>query len=134
MLVLDMSMAAAWLLPEPHSAAAEGIVRSMPPHSPVPSLFWHEARSVLLSAERRGKIVPGEALAGLARLRRLQLEDAGSGHDGHVIALAAAHGLSGYNAAYLALAQSRSIPLATLDKDLAESARKEGVKLVGPLA
>ena len=69
----------------------------------------------------------------MGRLRRLPLEDAGSGSDGAVLALAMAHGLTAYDAAYLALAQERDLPLATLDQKLAAAARREDVALLGPL-
>ncbi|MER8509649.1 type II toxin-antitoxin system VapC family toxin [Mesorhizobium sp. M0228] len=133
-LVLDASIAAAWLLPEEHSAVAETLVAGLTGRSPVPSLFWHEARSVVLMAERRSRIAAGEAATAMARLRRLPLEDAGGGSDGAVLALAAAHGLSAYDAAYLALAIETELPLATLDRKLAVAARGKGVHIFGPLA
>ena len=88
--VLDASIAAAWLLPEEGSDAAEALIAGLSGREPVPSLFWHEARNVLMVAERRGRIVAGEAAAAMGRLRRLPLEDAGAGSDGAVLALAAA--------------------------------------------
>ena len=89
----------------------------------MPSLFWHEARNILIIAERRGRIAAGEAAASMGRLRRLPLEDAGAGPDGAVLALAMAHGLTAYDAAYLVLARERGLPLATLDQKLAGAAR-----------
>lgn len=80
--VLDVSIAAAWLLLEEDSDAAEALVAGLSGRSPVPSLFWHEARNILAMAERRGRIVAGEAAAAMGRLRRLPLEDAGAGSDG----------------------------------------------------
>lgn len=134
MIVLDASVAAAWLLPEEDSQAAERLIEALSQRSPVPSLFWHELRNILLMAERRGRIGRGEAAAAMGRLRRLPLEDAGAGSDGAILALAAARGLTAYDAAYLALAQERGLPLATLDQSLARAARHEGVHLLGPLA
>lgn len=131
--VLDVSIAAAWLLLEEDSDAAEALVAGLSGRSPVPSLFWHEARNILAMAERRGRIVAGEAAAAMGRLRRLPLEDAGAGSDGAVLALAMAHGLTAYDAVYLALARERELPLATLDQKLAQAARLEGVALLGPL-
>ncbi|MER9470827.1 type II toxin-antitoxin system VapC family toxin [Mesorhizobium sp. M0482] len=133
-LVLDASFAAAWLLPVQHSEAAETTIAGLRGQSPVPSLFWHEARSIVLTAERRGRIVPGESIAAMARLRRLPLEDAGAGRDGAIIELAIAHGLSAYDAAYLALAIETALPLATLDRKLAVAARGQGIRILGPLA
>lgn len=58
----------------------------------------------------------------------------GSRGDSYVLLLSANHGLNAYNAAYLALALNRSLPLATLDRKLAAAARKEGVTVLGPFA
>ncbi|WP_352862828.1 hypothetical protein [Mesorhizobium sp. M1329] len=85
-------------------------------------------------AERRGRITAGEAATTMARLRRLPLEYAGSGSDGAVLTLAGSHGLSAYDAAYLALAIETELPLATLDRKLALAARHQGVRILGPLA
>jgi len=102
--VLDASTAAAWLLPEEHSETAEQLIASISGQCPVPGLFWHEARSILVTAERRQRIAAGQALTAMTRLRRLPLEDAGAGQDGSVIELATVQGLSAYDAAYLELA------------------------------
>ena len=131
--VVDASIAAAWLLPEEDSDAAEAVIMALSDRAPVPSLFWHEARNIFVMAQRRGRIVAGEPVAAMGRLRRLPLEDAGAGSDSAVLALAIAHGLTPYDAAYLALAQERGLPLATLDQKLAQAARREGVGLLGPL-
>ena len=131
--VVDASIAAAWLLPEKDSDAAEAVIATLSGRPPVPSLFWHETRNVLVMAERRGRIAAGEPAAAMGTLRRLPLEDAGTGSDGIVLALAMAHGLTAYHAAYLALAQERGLPLATLDQKLAGAAKRAGVPLVGPL-
>jgi predicted nucleic acid-binding protein len=131
--VVDASIAAAWLLPEEDSEAAEAVIMALSGRPPVPSLFWHEARNILVTAQRRGRILAGEPAAAMGRLRRLPLEDAGGGSDGAVLALAISHGLAAYDAAYLALAQERGLPLATLDQQLAQAARREGVRLLGPL-
>jgi predicted nucleic acid-binding protein len=48
--------------------------------------------------------------------------------------LASRYGVSGYDASHLALALAERLPLATLDKRLAEAARTEKAPLIGPLA
>ncbi len=88
----------------------------------------------MLTAERRERIVAGEAAAAMARLRRLPPEDTGSGSDGAILAIAVTHGFSAYDAVYLTLAQERGLPLATLDRKLAGAARAKGVRVLGPLA
>ena len=132
--VIDASLAAAWLLPEEYSDAAETVIASISEPCPVPSLFWFEIRNILVMSERRGRIAPGGALLGMERVRRLPVEDAGIGGDGSILLLAAKHALSAYDAVYLALAINRTVPLASLDRRLASSARKEGVTVLGPYA
>ncbi|MGE7370465.1 type II toxin-antitoxin system VapC family toxin [Neorhizobium sp. NPDC001467] len=132
--VIDASMAAAWLLPEEFSDAAEAVMATVNAPCPVPSLFFFEIRNIHAMSERRGRIAAGSALVNMERVRRLPLEDAGIGADSYVLLLSANHSLSAYDAAYLALALSRSIPLATLDRKLAAAARKDGVAVLGPLA
>lgn len=132
--VIDASMAAAWLLPEQHSDAVEGLIAQVTGELPVPSLFWHETRNVLLMAERRGRIAEGEAGVAMMRLRRLPLTDAGPGQDKKVLALAAEEHLTAYDVAYLELALDSQLPLATLDRKLANAARNRNVAVVGPLS
>lgn len=132
--VIDASLAVAWLLPEEYSEVAETIIASTTTPCPVPSLFFFEIRNILAMAERWGRISTGGALIGMERVRRLPLDDAGIGGDSSVLLLAANHVLSAYDAAYLALAINRSVPLATLDRKLAAAARKEGVSVLGPFA
>jgi predicted nucleic acid-binding protein len=68
------------------------------------------------------------------QLRHLPLDDAGAGPDGGVLSLAIAYRLSAYDAAYLWLSISHSMPLATLDRLLAAAACAEHVEILGPLA
>lgn len=134
-LVIDASIAASWMLPDEQSEATDAVMELLTAtRAGVPSLFWHEARSLFLTAERRGRFSPGAAPAAMLRLRRLPLEDRGSGSDQAVLALAAAHGLTAYDAAYLVLAVSERATLATLDRKLAAAARRENIPLLGPLA
>jgi len=114
--VLDASMAAAWLLPEEYSDAAEGVISSIRAPCPIPSLFWFEIRNILAMSERRGRIGNGGALVGMERIRRLPLDDAGIVGDGSILLLAASHALSAYGATYLALAGNRGVAMATLDR------------------
>ncbi len=134
--VVDVSTAAAWILPDESSPAADRLLASVNgtrARALAPSLFWHEARSIVTMAERRGRIGQGEAFAYLAGLRALPIDTCGDGPDGAILTLAMTHGLSSYDATYLALALSERLPLATLDKKLAAAARAEQVALLGPL-
>ena len=132
--VVDASMAAAWFLPDERNDAADRLMSNLTADpGRAPSLFWFETRNLFLMAERRGRLKPGEAVLSMAQLRLFPIADEGSGNDRLILALAERHGLSGYDASYLALAAVEKLPLATLDKRLAAAARAENVPVLGPL-
>ena len=133
--VVDASMAASWLLPDERSDETDDVLNDIQAGELlVPSIFWHEIRSILLMAERRGRTRPDQTSSLLARLDLLDLEDAGHGQDGRVLALARTHQLSAYDAVYLDLATSLHASIATLDKRLAAAAQRAGTPVLGPLA
>ncbi|MFZ3181689.1 MAG: type II toxin-antitoxin system VapC family toxin [Methylocystis silviterrae] len=131
-LVIDASLAAAWFLPdEQNDPADEVMARLAKTPGRAPSLFWFETRNLFIMAERRGRLKPGEAALSMAQLRLFPIVDEGTGNDRQVIALAERHGLSGYDASYLALAVAKKLSLATLDKKLAAAARAEKLAVLG---
>ena len=134
-LVIDASLAAQWFLPDERNEPANSVLRELASRSGcTPSHFWAEMRNVLLVAERRGRLGPGEATALLRALRDLPIDDAGSGPDGPVLELARRHGLSATDAAYLAVALDLRASLGTSDRRLAAAARAEGVLVLGAMA
>jgi predicted nucleic acid-binding protein len=129
--VLDASVAAVWFLPDEASEAADrllGEVLTNP--AVVPSLFRHELRNLLLLAERRDRVSPFEIDEALM-LATLPIVERGPGADHDILHLARKHGLTAYDAAYLALALAEGLPLATLDKKLIAAARVESIPLIG---
>ena len=129
-LVVDASVAAAWILPDEHSEGAEALKIDIAERSMlVPTLWWAETRNLLLMAERRGRI--GEALTAkaLIQLTRLPIVFDGEPEEGALLSLARAHQLSVYDALYLELARRKGTALATLDKRLAAACRAERVEL-----
>jgi len=96
----------------------------------VPSHFWLEVLNVLMRRHRRP---PETVIESLVVLDRLDLRTLESDRPLLLLALdaAARHGLSAYDALYLALAQSTDAGLATLDQRLAAAARATGL-LVEP--
>jgi predicted nucleic acid-binding protein len=131
-LVVDASLAAAWFLPDEQNDAADRVMAGLDKNpGRAPSLFWFETRNLFVMAERRGRLKAGEAALSMAQLRLFPIVDEGTGNDRQVIALAERHGLSGYDASYLALAVAEKLPLATLDKRLAAAARAEKLRVLG---
>ena len=126
--VLDVSFAMASILPDEDSAVVDQAMgRLAKERALTTDLFWHELRNALLVAERKKRLEPAGADTELAAFRALPIDAVPSGADGHVLALARAHGLTAYDAAYLHLALSRGLPLATLDDALAQAAGDAGV-------
>ena len=134
-LVVDASFAAAWFLPDEQNEAVDRVMAELAQNPGLaPSLFWFETRHLFLVAERRGRLRAGEAALSMTQLRLFPISDAGTGADRLIFALASRHGVSGYDASYLALAGAEKLPLATLDRKLAAAAAAESVAVLGPLA
>jgi len=132
--VVDASLAAAWFLPDEDSAAATILARRIEEKpGAAPDLFYHEMRNLLFLAFRRGRLSEDALFFQIGRLERLPLRDCGGGDAVQIARFALKHGLTAYDAAYLALALVERLPLATLDKKLAAAARAESVSVLGPL-
>jgi predicted nucleic acid-binding protein len=80
--------------------------------------------------ERRGRLTETQTAAFLHFLSDLLVVVDHQPDERSVLALARAHRLSVYDAAYLELAQREKMPLATLDAALVRAARAEKVALV----
>lgn len=132
--ILDASVALAWCFEDESTPASYALLESLTAQKAlVPPLWRWEIGNALLSAERRGRLDAGAADLFLRLLEQLPIQvDAQATHAacGGTRELAHAHGLSGYDAAYLELAQRSGLPLATRDEDLAAAARAAGLRLL----
>lgn len=97
----------------------------------VPAIWWYEIRNVLVVNERRGRIEADQSDEFLQLLGRLPILVALDDDGTDVVGFARTFALSVYDAAYLALAKRRRVPLVTLDRKLADKARDAGVELFG---
>jgi predicted nucleic acid-binding protein len=98
-----------------------------------PSLWSFEVASVLIAAERRGRIGVAAQAEFLERLRLLPItieHRPATWLAQRILSLARSYHLSAYDAAYLELAIREGLPLATLDEDLRRAASGAGVPLV----
>ena len=101
--------------------AANGLVRVV-----VPELLWAEVTNVLLRRERSGSIAPEEVRALIDVLQSLPITTFGHGPLVHrALDLARVHGLTTYDALFLALAGRASAHLLTADAKLARAALAE---------
>lgn len=128
--VVDASVCAAWFLPDEATAATEAALQATAGRDVwVPALWLLEMGNLLLSAHRRKRIT-GEKrheLAIAAGALRLKV-DREPVAMGDLDDIAAAYGLSAYDAAYLELALRRDLPLATQDKALLSAMVLAGVR------
>lgn len=98
----------------------------------VPALWWYELSNVFTMAHRRRRLSESESVRLVDLYGSLPIQtDTHLNSDAvwRFQALAKEHSLSAYDAAYLELAQRKGIGLATLDKHLANAARKAGVQV-----
>lgn len=130
--VLDCSVTIAMCLKDERSAYVERIEDALRDATAVvPALWPYEVANVLVMAERRRRISPAERDELLAILGSLGIviEATPTVLPRALIALAQRHKLTAYDAAYLELALSAGLPLATTDSDLARAAKAARVPL-----
>jgi predicted nucleic acid-binding protein len=98
----------------------------------VPILWFYEVGNGLLMALRRHRISFDQVEAFVTRLKALPIDTAQqtSAEILELPAFARNHGLTNYDAAYLALAQRFTIPLATNDRTLRLAATSAQVSIV----
>ena len=134
MIVLDASVTLAWGLKDEASAYADAILERVTSEGAVVPAHWPlEVANGLVAAERRGRIA-ADQVAEIGRglneltidIRPEELTTAFWG----VLDAAREHGLSVYDAAYLALCRSRGLALATLDVRLRAACERAGIEIV----
>jgi predicted nucleic acid-binding protein len=132
--VLDTSVTMAWCFEDEATAETEAVLdRLAGEEAVVPALWRLEVANVLLVAERRGRMTEARVARFLGLLEQLpiRLDPVAAGF-ATVLSIGRRHGLSAYDAAYLALAERLSAPIATLDQDLLAASRRAGVaSLIG---
>lgn len=125
--VLDASIAVKCLLDEADSERARPAVAARADWI-APDLIFLEIASVATKSMRRGLIERAQAEAMISRLGRLLTETASAESlAGRAFTLAADHGFSAYDAAYLALAERRGTTVLTADLKLLDRAKTAGL-------
>jgi len=134
-LVVDASMAIAWLFADERSATPQEVLRQVAAEGAyAPSLWKLEVANVLRGAVRRKRCDAKYAARSLQRLERLQITiDAETDTHawGRTRQLSEKYDLTMYDAAYLELAIRRVGSLASRDAALAAAARKAGLEVLG---
>ena len=125
-LVLDCSIAAAWLFADEADPETDHLLARIKDGGALVPNLWHlEVGNMLLQAEKKGRITAPQINVRLALLADLPIttdtETAPRAFQ-EILTLAAAQKLTTYDAAYLELTIRRRVPLATKDKALIRAA------------
>ena len=131
--VLDASIALCWLYRDEQDNRADtalGFLRAQS-YGLVPTLWWYEIRNAALVGTRRNRISEQDLSDFLVDINDLPIIAGELSDEEAVFTLARRHRLTFYDACYLELASRERLPLATLDRAMAEAATAEGVVLIG---
>ena len=124
--VLDASLALQWFLEdEADRKYSLAVLASLSERRAVVPLLWfYEVGNGLLMAHRRKRITLDQIDGFVTRLKTLPIDSAQQTTSEilELPTLAQAHGLTNYDAAYLALAMRSNLPLATTDSALRRAA------------
>jgi predicted nucleic acid-binding protein len=126
--VLDCSVTMSWLFEDETTPYTEAILDKLATHTAiVPALWPLEVANVLVHAVRHKRITEVQAANFMDALAKLSIhvdESTATRAMHSIYALAHAEKLTIYDAAYLDLASREKIPIATLDKDLINAAKR----------
>lgn len=131
--VVDNSIVMSWCFEDEASSYADAVLDALESaHAVVPSVWPLEVANVLLVAERRRRLSRADTSRFVMLVQSLPIRvepEAPARVMGDILALARETGLSSYDASYLDLAIRKSLPIATLDRDLRRAARRYRVPI-----
>ena len=134
-LVLDSSATLAWIYSDETTERIRRLFDAVADDGAVVPALWRlEVANSLTVAVRRGRIDADFRRAALFDFALLDIttdDQTGVQAWGETLNMADRFQLTLYDAAYLELAERRTLPLATLDAELRAAAKALGVRLVG---
>lgn len=134
--VADSSVVLAWLIADEASVEVDALLDSMVEGTAVesPVLLRYEVANVLVSAfTKRKRLTKEQSIGGLSDFDSLPIRydvESPKFAATRTAELAATFLLSVYDAAYLELAQRRTLPLATQDLELKRAAVELGIEVI----
>jgi predicted nucleic acid-binding protein len=132
-IILDSSVAAAWVLDDEQSELVDAAVKAAFEGSGhAPTIRIYEIQNMLTLARRRKRIALDAAQEACELLASIPLRFHPPQGLGREFALATSSGLTAYDAAYLCVARDLQMPLATLDTPLRDAAHSIGIALFEP--
>ncbi len=134
--VLDNSIVMQWWFREGAEPFAEAVLDGLAvDRAIVPAIWPLELGNAIVVTERRRRLDVSDSTRFLGLLDALPIQVVQETPDrmiNHILGLARAHRLSTYDASYLDLAMRMGLPMATLDKALANAANDCGVPSYQP--
>ena len=132
---MDASVALCWFFEGQKTAYTEAVLECLArgDEALVPAVWPLEIVNSLVVAVRRKGVSPAQLETFVRDLKDLPVEVDLEGVErvySSVVRISRQHQLSSYDAAYLDLALSEGLPLATLDKNLRAAAKRAGVELL----
>jgi predicted nucleic acid-binding protein len=133
--VVDASVVLTWCFPDENSALAQRVAQMFKNgDSAIAPSFWpHEVLNALIVGEKRKRISRDLIRIFLNDLQTLPIvlqELPADAVFDRIHTLRREHSLTTYDAAYLDLAKTNGLPLATLDQDLIDACGKARVALL----
>jgi predicted nucleic acid-binding protein len=133
MFVVDASMTLAWCFDDEASAATDAVLRRLLLEGAIAPAHWNlEVGNGLRSGERRGRIDRAKLALAESLLTDLRVDVVPVDIPAmlRAVAVARRHDLTVYDAAYLDLAATRGLGLATIDERLGAACRKARVRVI----
>ena len=132
--VVDASVAVKLYLAEPlapEAAALFGLLADPANVFHVPDLFYVECANIFWKYVQRGLATAIQVTSYLAALKALPLQRTPTFDlADDALTLAVTHGITAYDASYVALAQRRSVPLITADQKLEQKLAATGLPMI----
>lgn len=128
--IVDASISAVWMFEDESHPIADIVLAEIRGDGEgfVPQHWYLEVRNALLMGERRGRIAHEDIGDRLSFLNGLTVQTDEDVNLDTVFHLARLYNVTMYDAMYLELALRRNLPLATLDRRLAQAALEAGVE------
>lgn len=133
--VLDASFTLHWCFEDEATPASDGVLTNLQNQADlawVPSIWPLELLNALGKGVMRSRVDRHKAFSLWQEIRALPIHISDVPVDETLLDLSLKHNLAVYDASYLSLAASQSLPLATSDDKLAAAAQNAGIQLLRP--
>lgn len=134
--VLDASFALSWCFEDEATNETESVLTTLQNQQGigwVPGIWRYEILNGLGKGISRGRLTREKALLLWQEMQALPVRLVDVPVDEKLLELALRHNLAVYDASYLSLAQTRKLPLATVDGKLQQAAESTGIQVIKPL-